>query len=290
MKMSNQDVLSKRYDFVYLFDVKDGNPNGDPDAGNMPRIDPETGHGLVTDVCLKRKVRNYIEIVALDKGSNERLQIFIREGAVLNPLIEEAYDAVNKAGDKKSDSKSNARTEMCRRYYDVRTFGAVMTTGNKNAGQVRGPIQLTFSRSLDPIVSGEHTITRMAVTNPNEGVNQTMGRKSTVPYGLYKCHGFVSAHLAADTGFTEGDLELFWEALKNMFDHDHSAARGLMAPRTLIVFEHSTALGNAPAHKLLETVKIERKAGVTVPRSFEDYTISIDKSAIPDSIRVIELI
>lgn len=288
--MSNQDVLNKRCEFVYLFDVVDGNPNGDPDAGNMPRIDPETGHGLVTDVCLKRKIRNYIEIAASDRESNEGLQIFIREGAVLNPLIEEAYDTANKDVDKKVDGKCNARAEMCRRYYDVRTFGAVMSTGKKNAGQVRGPIQLTFSRSLDPIVASEHTITRMAATNPNDGVNQTMGRKSTVPYGLYRCHGFVSAHLAADTGFTEADLALFWEALQNMFDHDHSAARGLMAPRALVVFEHSTALGNAPAHKLIESVKAERKEGVTVPRSFEDYTVTIDKSAIPSGVTITEMI
>ena len=288
--MSNQDVVDKRYDFVYLFDVKDGNPNGDPDAGNMPRIDPETGHGLVTDVCLKRKVRNYIELVAPQREGNHELQIFIREGAVLNPLIEEAYDAVNKGADKKADTKGNAQAEMCRRYYDVRTFGGVLSTGKKNAGQVRGPVQLTFSRTIDPIVASEHTITRMAVTNPNEGVNQTMGRKATVPYGLYRCHGFISASLAKQTKFTETDLELFWDALKNMFDHDHSAARGLMAPRALIVFEHSKELGNAPAHKLVESVKVKLKEGVTVPRSFEDYDVIVDKTNVPQEVTVEEMI
>ncbi|MCI6279486.1 MAG: type I-C CRISPR-associated protein Cas7/Csd2 [Porphyromonas sp.] len=289
--MSNQAALNKRYEFVYLFDVKDGNPNGDPDAGNLPRIDPETGHGLVTDVCLKRKVRNYIEIAAPAREDNEGLQIFIREGAVLNSLIEDAYDVVNMNADKKTDGKDKARAEMCRRYYDVRTFGAVMSTGKKNAGQVRGPIQLTFSRSIDPIVPSEHTITRMAVTNERDKEKeQTMGRKATVPYGLYRCHGFVSAHLAADTGFTEADLELFWESLKNMFDHDHSASRGMMSPRALVVFKHSTALGNAPAHKLLERVKVSRKDGVTVPRSFDDYEISIDESNVPEGIEIIKMI
>lgn len=210
---------------------------------------------------------------------------------MLNSLIEDAYDVVNKNADKKTDGKDKARAEMCRRYYDVRTFGAVMSTGKKNAGQVRGPIQLTFSRSIDPIVPGEHTITRMAVTNERDKEKeQTMGRKATVPYGLYRCHGFVSAHLAADTGFAEADLELFWESLKNMFDHDHSASRGMMSPRTLVVFKHSTALGNAPAHKLLERVKVNRKDGVTVPRSFDDYEVSIDESDVPGGIEIIKMI
>lgn len=307
--MSNQEALSRRYEFVYLFDVKDGNPNGDPDAGNTPRIDPETGHGLVTDVCLKRKVRNYIEISALERKNNDGLRIFIHEGAILNSLIAEAYATANGSGSESNKVMTpieRARAEMCRKYYDVRTFGAVMSTDAgteedkednkkskvyKNAGQVRGPIQITFSRSIDPIVPSVHTITRMAVTNERDKEKeQTMGNKSTVPYGLYRCHGFISAQLAADTGFSNADLELFWEALKNMFDHDRSAARGMMAPRALVVFKHSTALGNAPAHKLLERVKVSRKDGVTVPRSFDDYEISIDESNVPEGIEIIKMI
>mgnify|MGYP003408014364 CR=1 FL=1 len=273
------ELLNNRIDFVYIFDVKDGNPNGDPDAGNLPRVDAETGMGLVTDVCLKRKVRNYVQEA---KGLSEGYDIFIKEKAVLNNLIDEAHesDAVKNVKDTK-DKTSAARDVMCKKYYDIRTFGAVMSTG-KNAGQVRGPIQFTFARSVDPIVTSEHSITRMAVATEKEaekqgGDNRTMGRKATVPYGLYVCHGFVSANLAKQTGFSQEDLELFWEALKNMFDVDRSAARGLMSAQKLIVFEHNSVLGNAPANKLFDLVKIEKKCD-GVARSFSDYQVTIGEN------------
>lgn len=271
--------LNNRIDFVYIFDVKDGNPNGDPDAGNLPRVDAETGMGLVTDVCLKRKVRNYVQEA---KGLSEGYDIFIKEKAVLNNLIDEAHesDAVKNVKDTK-DKTSAARDVMCKKYYDIRTFGAVMSTG-KNAGQVRGPIQFTFARSVDPIVTSEHSITRMAVATEKEaekqgGDNRTMGRKATVPYGLYVCHGFVSANLAKQTGFSQEDLDLFWKALKNMFDVDRSAARGLMSAQKLIVFKHDSVLGNAPANKLFDLVKIEKKCD-GVARSFSDYQVTIGEN------------
>lgn len=279
--------LKNRFDFVYIFDVQDGNPNGDPDAGNLPRIDAETGMGLVTDVCLKRKVRNYVQIA---KGQADGYDIFIKEKAVLNTLIDKAHDDLEvKAAEDKTEA---ARKFMCKNYYDIRTFGAVMSTG-KNAGQVRGAIQLTFARSIDTIATAEHSITRMAVATEKEaekqsGGNRTMGRKSTIPYGLYVCHGFVSANLAQQTGFSEEDLELFWEALKNMFDFDRSAARGLMSARKLIVFKHDSLLGNAPANQLFDRVKINKVADV--PRSFGDYTITIDKDNLPAGVTVEELI
>lgn len=286
------ELIKNRYDFALLFDVTDGNPNGDPDAGNLPRVDAETGMGLVTDVCLKRKVRNFVLIV---KGAEKPFDIFIKEKAILNQLIEESHeqDAV-KSKVKNGDKTEAARKWMCSNYYDIRTFGAVMSTG-KNAGQVRGPIQLTFGRSVDPVVALEHSITRMAVATEAEaekqgGDNRTMGRKFTVPYGLYYSKGFISAHLAAQTGFDEVDLELFWEALKNMFDHDHSAARGMMSTRKLIVFKHSTALGSAPAHKLFDAIKIEKKDQTKPTRSFDDYTVTIDKSSIPEGVEVIEML
>jgi CRISPR-associated protein Csd2 len=286
------ELIKNRYDFALLFDVTDGNPNGDPDAGNLPRVDAETGMGLVTDVCLKRKVRNFVQIV---KGAEKPFDIFIKEKAILNQLIEESHeqDAV-KSKVKNGDKTEAARKWMCSNYYDIRTFGAVMSTG-KNAGQVRGPIQLTFGRSVDPVVALEHSITRMAVATEAEaekqgGDNRTMGRKFTVPYGLYYSKGFISAHLAAQTGFDEVDLELFWEALKNMFDHDHSAARGMMSTRKLIVFKHSTALGSAPAHKLFDAIKIEKKDQTKPTRSFDDYTVTIDKSSIPEGVEVIEML
>lgn len=269
--------LKNRIDFVYIFDVQDGNPNGDPDAGNLPRVDAETGMGLVTDVCLKRKVRNYVQIA---KGCTDGYDIFIKEKAVLNSLIEAAHeeDSVKQAADK--DKTAEARTVMCRKYYDIRTFGAVMSTG-KNAGQVRGPIQFTFARSVNPIAAMEHSITRMAVATEKEaekqgGDNRTMGRKATVPYGLYVCHGFISANLANQTGFSEEDIALFWEALKNMFDVDRSAARGLMSAQKLIVFKHNSVLGNMPANKLFELVKVEMKKEKEgkAPRSIEDYEIT----------------
>lgn len=282
--------LKNRFDFVYIFDVQDGNPNGDPDAGNLPRVDAETGEGLVTDVCLKRKVRNYVQIA---KNLSDGYDIFIKEKAVLNNLIDASYEDENvKSKENDNDKRDAARRVMCRRYFDIRTFGAVMSTG-KNAGQVRGPIQFTFGRSVDPIDTTEHSITRMAVATEKEatkqnGDNRTMGRKATVPYGLYVCHGFISANLAKQTGFNEEDLQLFWEALKNMFDVDRSAARGLMSVQKLIVFKHDSVLGNAPANKLFDLVKIE-KICKDVPRSFKDYKVSIDGD-IPTGVKVEELI
>jgi len=280
--------LKNRFDFVYMFDVQDGNPNGDPDAGNLPRVDAETGMGLVTDVCLKRKVRNYVQVV---KGCVDGYDIFVKEKAVLNKSIDAAHDeeSVKNATDK----TSAARDVMCRKFYDIRSFGALMSTG-KNAGQVRGPIQLTFARSVDPISAMEHSITRMAVATEKEaekqgGDNRTMGRKATVPYGLYVCHGFISANLANQTGFSEDDLALFWEALKNMFDIDRSAARGLMSAQKLIVFKHESVLGNAPANKLFDLVKVEKKCN-GAPRKFDDYEVIIDNANLPNEISIEELI
>jgi CRISPR-associated protein Csd2 len=277
-----------RIDFVYIFDVQDGNPNGDPDAGNLPRVDAETGMGLVTDVCLKRKVRNYVQVA---KGGAKGYDIFIKEKAVLNKSIDAAHDdeGVKNAADK----TTAARDWMCKTFYDIRTFGALMTTG-KNAGQVRGPIQLTFARSVDPIAASEHSITRIAVATEKEaekqgGENHTMGRKATVPYGLYVCHGFISANLANQTGFSEEDLTLFWGALINMFDVDRSAARGMMSAQKLIVFRHDSVLGNAPANKLFDLVKIEKKCD-SVPRKFSDYEVSIDRENLPTGVTIQEMI
>jgi CRISPR-associated protein Csd2 len=282
------NTIQNRYDFVLLFDVKDGNPNGDPDAGNLPRIDPETGHGLVTDVCIKRKVRNYVQLV---KNEADNYKIFIKEKAILNNLIDKAHEQDEVKNKEKGEKTDAARQHMCKHYYDVRTFGAVMSTG-KNAGQVRGPVQLTFSRSVEQVVPLEHTITRMAVATDAEaekqsGDNRTMGRKFTVPYALYRCHGFISAPLASQTGFTEDDLKLFWEALCNMFEHDHSAARGLMATRKLIVFKHESPVGNVPAHKLFELVEIKRKNSNDKPaRDFNDYEIVFDPTKVPKGVEV----
>ncbi|WP_131667665.1 type I-C CRISPR-associated protein Cas7/Csd2 [Psychrobacter pygoscelis] len=290
--MTTNNIIEKRYDFVYLFDVQDGNPNGDPDAGNLPRVDPETGMGLVTDVCLKRKVRNFVQMTQEQAGYD----IFIKERGVLNNLIDEAHDQENVKDKKGADKIEQARQFMCDKYYDVRTFGAVMSTG-KNAGQVRGPVQLTFSRSVDPIVTLEHSITRMAVANEKDikvddktgeesyTENRTMGRKFTVPYGLYRCHGFISAHFAKDTGFNEADLEVFWQSLINMFDHDHSAARGQMNARKLFVFEHDSKLGNAPAHKLFDLVNIKLHDETKPIRAFSDYTVSVDEDNLPEGVR-----
>lgn len=296
-------AISKRYDFVLLFDVQDGNPNGDPDAGNLPRIDPETGQGLVTDVCLKRKVRNY---VAFAKPGEPGFDIFIREKAILNRLMEEQFkqsgidlDAAprEKSDGSKRKSKGKAqgsevdagRAAMCARYFDVRTFGAVMSTG-PNAGQVRGPVQLTFARSIDPVLTLEHSITRMAVATEEEaekqgGDNRTMGRKNTVPYGLYRAHGFISPAFADQTGFSDGDLVVFWQALQDMFEHDRSAARGLMATRALIVFEHEAPLGNARAAELFERVTARRKSDEPA-RSFSDYEISVHETALPAGVQI----
>ena len=266
--------IENRYDFALFFDVKDGNPNGDPDAGNLPRIDPETGNGLVTDVCIKRKVRNFVQLA---KNGQAGYDIFVREKAILNNLIDEAHEQEEVKNKEKGDKTEAARLFMCKKYFDVRTFGAVMSTG-KNAGQVRGPVQLTFSRSVGQVVPLEHSITRMAVATEAEaekqqGDNRTMGRKFTIPYALYRCHGFISAPLAAQTGFNEADLDLFWRALITMFEHDRSAARGEMSTRKLIVFKHDSAMGNAPAHLLFE--EVTAKAKNDPPRDFRDYMITV---------------
>jgi CRISPR-associated protein Csd2 len=283
--------INNRYEFVILYDVENGNPNGDPDAGNMPRIDPETGYGIVTDVCLKRKIRNFAELV---KGDAAGYRIHIKEGTPLNQNHVEAYKAVALEPGKKADLSgvNQARQWMCANFFDVRTFGAVMSTGD-NCGQVRGPVQINFSRSIDPIVQQEVTITRQAVTRIEDIDNErTMGRKHIVPYGLYRTEGYVSAKLANDdakgTGFSESDLELLWDALINMFEHDHSAARGKMATRKLIVFKHESDLGNAPSHKLFDLIKVERKPEVVVPRSFTDYKVSIDADHTPSGVTLIE--
>lgn len=280
--------LTNRYDFVLLFDVKDGNPNGDPDAGNLPRLDAETGHGLVTDVSLKRKVRNFVGLV---KGEQPPYEIYVKEKAILNKTHERAYEGIGKAdllkgNDKKrkgGDAVGEARDWMCKNFFDVRTFGAVMSLGI-NCGQVRGPVQLTFARSVDPVIAQEHSITRMAVATEAEaekqdGDNRTMGRKHTVPYGLYVAHGFVSSFLAKQTGFSDDDLELLWQALGQMFEHDRSAARGEMATRGLYVFKHDSELGNAPAHALFDRIRATKKTDV--PRSFADYDVIVDEAAIP---------
>ena len=279
--------IKNKIDFLYIFDVQDGNPNGDPDAGNLPRVDAETGMGLVTDVCLKRKVRNFVQVA---KELTSGYDIFIKEKAILNNSIDAAHE--EECVVTATDRTMAARDVMCKKFYDVRTFGAVMSTG-KNAGQVRGPIQLTFARSVDPIMTSEHSITRMAVATEKEaekqgGDNRTMGRKATIPYGLYVCHGFISANLAKQTGFSEDDLKLFWEALKNMFDVDRSAARGLMSAQKLIVFQHNSMLGNAPANKLFDRVKIEKTTDI--PRSFSDYCVTIDRDNLPSGVEIIEMI
>lgn len=296
--------INERYDFVLLYDVQDGNPNGDPDAGNLPRIDPETGHGLVTDVCLKRKIRNF---VAFSKPNEAGFDIFIKEKAILNQAIEQAHELVRaeseakagKSAGKKGEGAGNsrdkaagveaARAKMCEAYYDVRTFGAVMSTG-ANAGQVRGPVQLTFSRSIDPIVTLEHSITRMAVATEKEaasqgGENRTMGRKTTVPYGLYRAHGFVLPSMAAQTHFSQEDLDLFWQALGGMFELDRSAARGLMTTRALVVFKHESPLGNARAADLFDRVTVSRKSE-SAARSFSDYQVTINDRALPVGVQL----
>lgn len=278
--------LKNRIDFVYIFDVQDGNPNGDPDAGNLPRIDAETGMGLVTDVCLKRKVRNYVQVA---KGCADGYDIFIKEKAVLDTLVNNAYDysEVSKAPQEKK--KEIAKAVMCKYYFDIRSFGAVIATSGKQ-DNIKGPIQLTFARSVNPIATMEHSITRMAVTKEADlEKERTMGRKATVPYGLYVCHGFISANLAKQTGFSEEDLTLFWDALKNMFDVDRSAAHGLMSAQKLIVFKHESELGNAPANKLFNLVKIEKNCDGS-PRSFADYTVTTDKENLPVGIIIEELI
>ncbi len=291
------DAINNRYDFVLIFDVKDGNPNGDPDAGNLPRVDPETGQGLVTDVCLKRKVRNYVGLVKEEKPPYE---IYVKEKAVLNKQHKRAYEALGvdlKKDDKKrkgGDRVADARAWMCKNFYDVRTFGAVMSLG-VNCGQVRGPVQLTFARSIDQAVSLEHSITRMAVATEGEaekqqGDNRTMGRKFTIPYALYRCHGFVSAPLAAQTGFSEDDLGLFWEALMSMFEHDRSAARGEMTTRRLVVFKHDSALGSAPAHKLFERLTVERRDDSAAVRTYSDYEVTLNEDDLPKGVTIEDML
>lgn len=278
--------IENRYEFVLLFDVKDGNPNGDPDAGNLPRVDAETNHGLITDVCLKRKVRNYILAA---KSQDANYDIYVTEKAVLTSQQKKAYDTLHLAD--KPENISSAKAWMCQNFYDIRAFGAVMSLKEYNCGQVRGPVQMTFARSIDPVLTSEHAITRMAVATEKEadkqgGDNRTMGRKFTVPYGLYRENGFINPYFADQTGFNDADLEIFWQALKQMFDLDRSAARGLMASQKLIVFKHASKLGNAPANVLFDAVKVGKKEGITYPRSFADYQVEIDKTAIPDGVEV----
>jgi len=273
---------SKRHEFVLLFDVKDGNPNGDPDAGNMPRVDPETMQGLVTDVALKRKVRDYVMLVKQDA---EGYKIFIQSEAALNALIAEAAEATGTEKKSKRADK-NLRQEMARRYYDIRMFGAVLSTGDYNAGQLRGPVQITFARSLDPVLPLEFTITRQARTTEErmESGETEMGKKPLVPYGLYRTHGFFNPYLAEQTGVSADDMALFWDALTHLFDFDRSAARGEMHVRGLVVFSHENKKGNAPAHKLFELVDIRKSDGVESPRKFSDYAISISEA--PEGVEV----
>lgn len=312
--------MNHRYDFVYLFDCKDGNPNGDPDAANAPRVDPQDMHGLVSDVCLKRKVRNF---VALAKAGSDRHQIYVQHHGVLELVHKTAYQALGlevvedasvedepvdgaqpaepkakKAKSKRQPPKDvyAARRWICEHFYDVRAFGAVMSTKLFNAGQVRGPVQVSFSRSVDPIMPLDLSITRVAVANEKEKQTKdtTMGRKNLIPYGLYRCHGFISAHLARETGFTADDLELLWQSLTQMFDHDRSASRGTMAPQRLLVFKHQSALGNAPAHKLFDRVRVELKpelrAKAQAPRSFADYNVTVDREHLPAGVEFLELL
>ena len=298
--------LKNRIDFVYIFDVQNGNPNGDPDAANAPRVDAEDMHGIVTDVCLKRKVRNYVQTIVAEDDKNEFQEgydIFVKDKAVLDALVEKIYDyesvKIIKDKDKKKEEvkkKEEAKNLLCKNFFDIRTFGQVIATSGKQ-DQVKGPIQLTFARSVDEITPRPLSITRCAVTKEEKNTEtddvrqkeRTMGRKNIVPYGLYVCYGFISANLAKQTGFSEEDLELFWDALKNMFDVDRSAARGLMSAQKLIVFKHESALGNAPANKLFDLVKVEKVCD-GAPRSFSDYTVTIDKNKLPANVTVEELI
>ena len=289
------EPIKNRYEFVVLFDVENGNPNGDPDAGNMPRVDPETGYGLVTDVCLKRKIRNYVETAKEDAAG---YRIYIKDGVPLNTSDKEACTSVGIAPEKLKDVKKEEkkaldeklRDYMCSHFYDIRTFGAVMTTfvkGALNCGQVRGPVQLGFARSVDPILPQEVTITRVAITTEADAEKKDteMGRKYIVPYGLYRAEGYVSANLARKTtGFSQEDLDLLWTAILNMFEDDHSAARGKMAVRELIIFKHDCELGCAPAHKLFELVKAERKDGVTTPRGYGDYLVTVEEDKLPSGV------
>lgn len=303
-------AIKNRYDFVFVFDVKDGNPNGDPDFDNMPRTDEETNQGLVTDVCIKRKVHNFVQLV---KGLESPYDIFIREGNILNLLIQRERNEADKKEENEKKAIELGREEMCKKYFDVRAFGAVMSTGSEKAedednvdkakkktskkkikglGVVRGPVQLTFGRSVDPVYAKSHSVTRCCVTKESdaEEKNNTIGNKNTVSYGLYRMHGFISATDAAKTGFSEEDKDLLFNAMINAFENDHSAARGEMNPRALIVFKHESPLGNARAGQLFDLVKVNKKEEVEFPRSFSDYKVTIDKEAVPANVTVEELI
>lgn len=294
------EPICNRYEFVILFDVENGNPNGDPDAGNMPRIDPETGHGIVTDVCLKRKIRNYIETVKEDEPG---YKIYIKDNVPLNASDETAFEMLQIDPKNIKEAKKNRenldleiRDFMCKNFFDIRTFGAVMTTFVKaklNCGQVRGPVQLTFARSIDPVVQQEVTITRVAITTKEDAEKKgtEMGRKYVIPYALYRAEGFISANLARKvTGFSEEDLELFWNAVVNMFEHDHAAARGKMTVRELIVFRHESELGNAPSYKLFDTVSVKRKESVQIARQYQDYEIAVDTAVLPEGVSCIRMV
>ena len=299
-KSKMSEAIKNRYEFMILFDVENGNPNGDPDAGNLPRIDPESGYGLVTDVCLKRKIRNYVELV---KESEPGYRIYVKEGVPLNRSDNEAYQSigvtdksVKEAKKKDPDIDLKIRNYMCDKFFDIRTFGAVMTTFVKaalNCGQVRGPVQLGFAKSIDPVISQEVTITRVAITTEKDAEEKKteIGRKSIIPYALYRTEGYVSANLARKvTGFSEEDLELLWQAIINMFENDHSAARGNMAVRELIVFKHDSELGNCPAYKLFDAVDVHRKEGVICARKYSDYEVTLHTEKIPDSVEVMRKI
>jgi len=284
-------AIKNRYEFVLLFDVENGNPNGDPDSGNMPRIDVETGNGLVTDVCLKRKIRNYVDII---KDAADGYDIYVREGAVLNTQHMKAYQQLGVKSENKKMPKDKEKAKeitsfMCGNFFDIRAFGAVMTT-EVNCGQVRGPVQINFARSIDPIVQQEVTITRMAVTKVKdaEKKDKEMGRKHIVPYALYRVEGFISANLAEKTGFGTEDLELLWDALINMFDHDRSAARGKMSARKLVIFEHDNALGSAPAHKLFDLVTISKKDAKSPARAYTDYEVTVKATEAPAGVKIVE--
>lgn len=290
------EVIKNRYEFTVLFEVKDGNPNGDPDAGNMPRIDIDTGHGIVTDVCLKRKIRNYIETICEDR---EGFKIYIKEGVPLSTSDKTAFKKLDiDEKNIKSLKKDNPELDkqvckfMCENFFDIRAFGAVMTTfknASLNCGQVRGPVQLGFARSIDPIVTQVVTITRGAITK--EDGNSVLAPKYVVPYGLYRVDGYISANLARKvTGFNEDDLQILWQAIINMFEYDHSATRGHMAVRSLIVFKHDSELGNAHAYKLFESIKVKRKEGIIAARSFEDYEVNVDQAKIPAGVTCLEMI
>ncbi|MDN7011690.1 type I-C CRISPR-associated protein Cas7/Csd2 [Methanoculleus sp. FWC-SCC3] len=283
--MIMSEPIENRYEFVLLFDVENGNPNGDPDMGNMPRVDPQTGHGIVTDVCLKRKIRDYVDLV---KSSVPGYGIYVQSGVVLNEQHKKAYDYLGIEPSAKKPKDDRLTRFMCDNFFDIRTFGAVMTT-EVNCGQVRGPVQLNFGRSIDPIFQQEITITRQAVANERDSEKgQTMGKKQVVPYALYRTEGYISAHLAQKTTrFSEEDLELFWEGLVNMFEHDHSASRGKLSARKLIVFKHDTALGCCQSHLLFDKIKVDRTSGDLPPRSFGDYRVTIDKN-VPAGVEVIE--